>query len=344
MESNDPAAWPNRARATSDQSGPMGPAHDAVWSHDAPRSANSAQPHGTAQPRHAAPPDEPARAPGQDQPRDTEVRARHEAVVRSVVEALHVRGRSAEVRAGEYLVLDSGVAFSIGDISFTHGQALAAGRTPDQAAHSVVDVWLEREQRHLDSLDDQVQLSEVRLRVVHPSLLDEGPSLPGPAGLIVYPVWDTPDSATRLVGEPLDKLGGLEEVGVTALQATLAEPIGAPRIENLAGGRFLGVKIEGDIYTASRVLDVGQLLRESGALTPETDEYLVMVPNSREVWVMPRMPDVNWRELAWEAGHRTRELFDGSRGQVSPYAYIWSGGALHQATELRDGDVVVVGG
>lgn len=320
MQSNDPAAWPSRARATSDESAAV------------------------AQPQGPDRTDEPNRSSDSEQPRDTEVRARHEAVVRSVVGALQVRGRTAEVRGGEYLVLDSGVAFSIGDISFTHGQALAAGKTPDQAAHSVVDVWLEREQRHLESLDDQVQLSEVRLRVVHPSLLDEGPSLPGPAGLIVYPVWDTPDSATRLVGEPLEKLGGLDGVGVTALRATLAEPIGAPRIENLAGGRFLGVKIEGDIYTASRVLDVGQLLRESGALTPETDEYVVMVPNSREVWVMPRMPDVNWRELAWEAGNRTRELFEGSRGQVSPYAYIWSGDALHQATELRGGDVVVVGG
>lgn len=320
-----------------------GPVHPDPSQQEQPRRAISAdEPDRAPAPAHSDDPSQQSGGP-LPPPSNTEVRARHEAVVRTVMQALQARGRNAEVRGGEYLVLESGVAFSIGDISFTHGQALAAGKSPEQAAHSVVDVWLEREQRHLDSRDDQVQLAQVRLRVVHPSLLDEGPSLPGPAGLIVYPVWDTPDSATRLVGETLAGLGGLEEVGVTALRATLAEPIGAPRIENLAGGRFLGVKVEGDIYTASRVLDMQQLLGESGALTPETDEYVVMVPNSREVWVMPRMPDVNWRDLAREAGLRTRELFDGSRGQVSPYAYIWSGGRLHQATGLRDGEVVIAG-
>ncbi|GAB3698188.1 hypothetical protein [Mariniluteicoccus flavus] len=240
--------------------------------------------------------------------------------VTAVGERLSARGRAHEVRDG-LLVLDSGVAQRVEDLAYAYGRERASGARPDEAAERVVQALDDRE-RHLRA---DGGTGHVRLRVTHPDELDPAYTLPGPAGLIVYPVLDEPDTATRLGAAQVEARGGLEPVCVAAMGPTLAEPV---RIEAASAGQWLpGWRVTGDIYTASRLLDVGALLREVGA--DPSARHLVVAPSSREVWVFPVTGDP--RAPMWARRHAERAYAE-SRGRLSRAVYAWDGARL---TELE---------
>lgn len=237
----------------------------------------------------------------------------------------HLRrvGRAHEVRTDAgLLVLGSGVAQRLDDVSFAYAGARAAGASPDQAAEHVVGTLAAQEQR----LDREAAQGRVRLRITHPRELDPEHTLPGPAGLIVYPVLDGTRAATRLGPEQTGLRGGLEQVCVAALGPTLAEPV---RVESGAVGELAAWRVTGDIYTASRVLGTGGLLAELGA--DPARPHLVGVPSSREVWVLierggaPHDLDTARQHVA--------ARFAESMGRISPALYRWDGDRL---VELSD--------
>lgn len=249
-----------------------------------------------------------------------------------VLAALQRHGRRYRIERDQYLVLDSGLAQRLTDLAYAARQALAGGGPPEAAADRVVADLIAREQVLISGAVPPIE--EVRLRITHPDLFPRDGTLPGPADLVVYPVHDTADSATRLTGIQQEVLGErlaaagvpggseLERIGVAALPATLAEPVSA-HAEHWSG--HLAILLSGDLYTASRLLDVPRLLR--GVELAEQADVLIGVPSSREVWLVPVSP----RSVAQQAAEldtRVAAAFAASRGQVAPRAYLWSAGRL----------------
>lgn len=232
----------------------------------------------------------------------------------AIGELLRRRGRTHQLRAGGLLVLDSGVAQRVDDLVITYARARHAGAAPEQAAEHVVD-GLDRHERRVSA---DAGAGRVRLRLTHPAELDPAHTLPGPAGLIVFPVLDGPEAATRLGPDQVAARGGLEAVGVAALGATLAEPVRVRPVE--VGPRLAGWRVTGDLYTASRLLDVARLLAELGG-DPHRP-HLVIVPSSREVWAFP---DPGTPAAYAAVGDLAARRHAASVGRVSAQAYRWDG-------------------
>lgn len=249
-----------------------------------------------------------------------------------VLAALQRHGRRYRIERGQYLVLDSGLAQRLADLGYAARQALSISGPPEAAADRVAADLFAREQRLLAG--EVPSIEQVRLRITHPDLLPRDGTLPGPAELIVYPVHDTADSATRLTSSQVSVLGDrlaaagvpggtdLERIGVAALPATLAEPV---TVQTERWGPHLAVMVAGDLYTASRLLDVPALLRGVG-LAQHADVF-IGVPNSRELWLVPVEPQSVAQQAA-ELDARVAEAYRTRRGQVAPRAYLWSAGRL----------------
>ncbi|OYO21633.1 hypothetical protein CGZ93_10050 [Enemella dayhoffiae] len=249
-----------------------------------------------------------------------------------VVAALQRRGRRFRIEHDQYLVLDSGLAQRLSDLAYAVEQALVVSGPPEAAADRVVADLLAREERL--AAGDLPPIQQVRLRLTHDDLLPGGGTLPGPADLVVFPVHDTADSATRLTTAQVDALGevlarsgtpgrsDLERVGVAAMPATLAEPVSV-HPESWSG--HLAVLVSGDLYTASRLLDLPRLLGQVGI--PAEQDVLVGVSSSRELWLVPVVPGVI-AELARELDARVAAAYAVSRGQIAQRAYLWSAGQL----------------
>lgn len=253
----------------------------------------------------------------------------HDALVHITAE-LGRRGRSFQVQR-DHLVLDSRVGQHAGDLAYAYAQSLAHAGRPEFAAHQVVEVLLAREARVLAE-GAELAVDRVRLRLTHPDQLDPVGTLPGPADLRVYPVQDTPDEAHRLSVAQIDALGGLERVGVGALGATLAEPLGDVVAGSIAA--CPGWLISGDIYTASRILDTPRLLAELGV--PAQAPMLVGAPCSREL-ILVRPPGSLPVAVVDEAAQRIRWAYEAARGAISPWPYLWTGSELIRPDRATSG-------
>ncbi|OYO12711.1 hypothetical protein CGZ94_12420 [Enemella evansiae] len=249
-----------------------------------------------------------------------------------VLAALQRHGRRYRIERDQYLVLDSGLAQRLADLAYAARQALSISGPPEAAADRVLADLFAREQRLLAG--EVPPIGQVRLRITHPDLLPRDGTLPGPAELIVYPVHDTADSATRLTSSQVSVLGDrlaaegvpggndLERIGVAALPATLAEPVS---VQPERWGPHLAVLVSGDLYTASRLLDVPGLLRGVGLA--ENADVFIGVPSSRELWLLPIAPQAV-AEQARELDGRVADAYRASRGQIASRAYLWSAGRL----------------
>lgn len=246
--------------------------------------------------------------------------------VAEVVQALLDRGRHAEVEHERHLVLDTQIAFSLGDVASIYQGHLARSQNVHWAARLTADELLGEEATVPAEFETWNSPHTIRLRVSHPALMHTARTLPGPADLIVYPVIDAPGSVARLSGAQADMLGGLEHVCVGALSATLAEPV-ARRLDVDVDG--VGVAaFSGDLYVASRVLDLSRFLGEVG-FDPNV-EAIIGVPSARELWVVPVPDAARLGALAAPFAAKAAEAYAETRSPVSPAAYLWNGAQLER--------------
>ena len=221
-------------------------------------------------------------------------------------------------------------AFTLDDVASGLHRALPVAGSAEQAAEMVVADLLGHQARL--GAGAVPPISTVRLRVTRRDLLPVDVTLPGPADLIVYPVHDGPDAATRLTWAQVDALGealqaqgaagdsDLERVGVAALPATMAEPVTVVRVPVLPGPPAL--RVGGDLYTGSRLLDLPALLGALGV--PVATELLIGAPSARELWLVPAVPEA----YAAPFDQRMAEVYRRSSTRIAPRAYLWREGRL----------------
>lgn len=199
---------------------------------------------------------------------------------------------------------------AVADLDRTHRRLLERGWSHDDAVAFQADGLVQARDRRRDP----VRAAEVRWKVADPARIRPPFTIPVTGGLVAYPVRDGLDRTERLTGQQILDGGGLAALFERTRAATLAEPVhpGPMRWE-----RFTGPTLRGDVYTASRLIDLDAVL---DLVQIKAGPAIVAAPTHQDLWFCAVPPQVDWREVAWAvtaAGARRIEevgdiLFDGA--------------------------------
>lgn len=253
----------------------------------------------------------------------------------AVLASVRRRGLRAKVR-DDAVVVD-GVGERIEDLERTHARLLSRGWDGDASIEWLVDGLLAAHRHRRDA----VPAASVRWKLTDPRRFPVPWAVPAPAGLAAYPVRDELDRTERLTGAQIDDLGGLDELFARTLRTTLAEPAQRRplRIE-----RFDGQALRGDVYTASRLLDLPAMVE---ALGLTHGPVVLAVPAHTEIWTLAVPPATDWREAAWAVSARVGRHAEEKGGALCAGTFLMTcsspiGPDLRPASRIIGGRIEMV--
>jgi hypothetical protein len=155
-------------------------------------------------------------------------------------------------------------------------------------------------------------------------------------GLSRLLAFDMPGGARYLPDDEVERFGGvtaLWEAGLASLRAMPAEE--QQRFDFPDGGSF--VTLSGDsVHTASRVLVMEDLLRQTGQPVDPRFGVVVAMPHWTAVVVHPIIDGSALLSMGHVARF-ARRFFANHRGPISPHAYWWRNGTWAQLSQPGPG-------
>lgn len=247
-----------------------------------------------------------------------------------------VRRRRLRGRVRDGAVVIDGVGERIEDLERTHARLLSRGWGEDASVEWLVDELLAAHRRRMDA----VPIGRVRWKLTDPRRSPAPWTVPAPGGLAAYPVRDEPDHTERLTGAQIDDLDGLDVLFGRTLGDTLAEPAHRQplRIE-----RFDGRSLRGDVYTASRLLDLPALLETLGLTHGPA---VLAVPTHTDVWAVAVPPATDRRETVWAVSARVGRRVEETGGVLFAGTFLvthgQAGPVLRPASQVSGGRIEVL--